>query len=76
MKTLTDIELLTIRSDVNHRYATTTMTKRFVNRLPVNSTSVFYVPLPNAACVVNFTVYTISAYVLPQFEILLDPRLY
>jgi len=50
-----DIELLTIRSDVNHRLATTTMTQKFVNRLPVNATSVFHTPLPKSAYVVNFT---------------------
>ena len=56
MKTMANIESLTIRSNVNHRYATTTVTQRFVNRLPVNGTSVFYTPLKKSAYVVNFTV--------------------
>ena len=56
MTTMADIESLMIRSDVNHRYATTTVTQRFVNRLPVNATSVFLMPLAKSAYVVNFTV--------------------
>ena len=53
--TMADIESLTIRSDVNHRFATTTVAQRFVNRLPMNATSVFVTRLPKSAYVVNFT---------------------
>ena len=52
---MADIESLSIRTDVNHRFATTTVTQRFVNRLPVNSTSVFNMPLPKSAYIVNLT---------------------
>jgi len=52
---MANIELLAIRSDVNHRFATTTVTQRFVNLLPVNATSVFRMPLPKSAYVVNLT---------------------
>jgi len=53
--TMADIESLAVRSDVNHRFATTTVTERFVNRRPVNATSVFNMPIPKSAYIVNLT---------------------
>ena len=45
-----------IRTDVNHRFATTTVTHRLFSSLPSgNTTAVFEYLVPKTAFVVNFT---------------------